>query len=353
MVSQERGFSKTTTTDSTGRYRFSELQPGRYDVTATLSGFGTVTTTNNLIENNKKTDITTTMKLSAQQADDHASRAKSRSWTSPTRRSRRASASKEFEKMPQGRSYQSLFLNAPGRQPDAGTNPNPSVHGALDGNNLWLYDGVDVTDPTTGTFGGEPQLRGDPGGHRHHLRRLGRVRPRGGRRHQRHHQVRHEPVRRLLQSRHDERQVERAEHDDGTSARRRRRARIRRWRVRYSTTSTRVYAVTLGGPYLAGPHLVLRRLRVGQRHDAAQSTPVSGENYQQIRRTRFWDAKLTAQISLAASILRARLELTDERVHRQLRPSSAARASVVAATPARTRRVAVYAGFLTGCSAPT
>ena len=45
---------------------------------------------------------------------------------------------KEFEKMPVGRSYQNLFLNAPGVNLTPGTNPNPSVHGALSGNNLWL-----------------------------------------------------------------------------------------------------------------------------------------------------------------------------------------------------------------------
>jgi hypothetical protein len=153
VVSQERGFSKTTTTDSTGRYRFSELQPGRYDVTATLSGFGTVTTTNNLIENNKKTDITTTMKLLALQVAVTVTGEVPIVDKSNTALETRQRA-KEFEKMPQGRSYQSLFLNAPGVNRTPGTNPNPSVHGALSSNNLWLYDGVDVTDPTTGTFGG-------------------------------------------------------------------------------------------------------------------------------------------------------------------------------------------------------
>ena len=47
-LSVERGFSKSTTTDSTGRFRFSEMQPGRYNVTVTLSGFSTVTLTDNL-----------------------------------------------------------------------------------------------------------------------------------------------------------------------------------------------------------------------------------------------------------------------------------------------------------------
>jgi len=36
----ERGFTRNTTTDSVGKFRFSEIQPGRYNITVTLSGFG-------------------------------------------------------------------------------------------------------------------------------------------------------------------------------------------------------------------------------------------------------------------------------------------------------------------------
>src|SRR5450759_5248831 len=152
-TSLERGFTRNTTTDSTGRFRFSEIQPGRYNVTITLSGFGTVTVTDNLVESNKKTDLPVTMKLSAAKAEVTVTGEVpivDKTNTSLETRQR----AKEFEKMPEGRSYQSLFLNAPGVNLTPGTNPNPSVHGALSSNNLWLYDGVDVSDPTTGTFGG-------------------------------------------------------------------------------------------------------------------------------------------------------------------------------------------------------
>src|SRR5690242_8103665 len=59
-TSQERGFTRTTTTDSTGRFRFSEIQTGRYRVTVSLSGFSTVNMTDNLVENTKKTDLLVT-----------------------------------------------------------------------------------------------------------------------------------------------------------------------------------------------------------------------------------------------------------------------------------------------------
>jgi hypothetical protein len=56
--------------------------------------------------------------------------------------------SEEFQKLPVGRNYQSLMGAAPGT---VGTG-NANVHGALSSNNLFLFDGADVTDPTTGTF---------------------------------------------------------------------------------------------------------------------------------------------------------------------------------------------------------
>ena len=54
-----------------------------------------------------------------------------------------------FQKMPFGRSYQALVGMAPGV---VGTG-NVNAHGALTSNNQFLFDGVNTTDPTTGTFG--------------------------------------------------------------------------------------------------------------------------------------------------------------------------------------------------------
>ena len=68
-TSVERGVTMTTTTDSTGRFRFGEIQPGRYDVTVALSGFATVTAKSNLVENQKKTDLPITLKLTAEKAE--------------------------------------------------------------------------------------------------------------------------------------------------------------------------------------------------------------------------------------------------------------------------------------------
>ena len=60
------------------------------------------------------------------------------------------------ERLPVARSYQAIIPFAPGvTDPASGRNDggNPNSHGALKGNNIYLFDGVDTTDVTTGTFG--------------------------------------------------------------------------------------------------------------------------------------------------------------------------------------------------------
>ena len=57
--------------------------------------------------------------------------------------------SKFTQKLAVGRSYQSLLQLAPGVTGGA----NPNVHGATNSSNVFLFDGVDTTDTTTGTFG--------------------------------------------------------------------------------------------------------------------------------------------------------------------------------------------------------
>jgi hypothetical protein len=55
------------------------------------------------------------------------------------------------QKLAIGRSYQTLISSAPGVTNNSGGNPN--VHGSIASNNQYLFDGVDTTDVTTGTFG--------------------------------------------------------------------------------------------------------------------------------------------------------------------------------------------------------
>lgn len=154
-TSQERGFSRNTVTDGNGRFLFAAIPMGRYRVVASLSGFETVTVTDNLVETEKMTDLDVTLRLAGQKAEVTVTGEVpivDRTNTSVNTRLRQT----EYQKIPVGRSYQTLFNTAAGVTGAAGTGVagNPNVHGALSSNNLYMFDGVDITDPTTGTFAG-------------------------------------------------------------------------------------------------------------------------------------------------------------------------------------------------------
>lgn len=148
ITSQDRGFSRSTVSDNSGRYVFPAVPIGPYRIVATLQGFETAQATDNLVETDKTTSVSFAMKIGAltdtvevmgQTPIVDATN------TAANTRVRR----EEFEKLPVGRSYQSLIGAAPGV---VGTG-NVNALGALTSNNLFIIDAVDTTDPTTGTFG--------------------------------------------------------------------------------------------------------------------------------------------------------------------------------------------------------
>lgn len=148
ITSQDRGFSRSTVSDENGRYVFPAVPIGLYRIAATLQGFETAEAADNLVETEKTTDVAFDMKLGALtdtvQVIGETPIVDRTTVTQTTRLSK-----DEFEKLPVGRSYQSLIGAAPGV---IGTG-NVNSAGALSSNNLFVIDAVDTTDPTTGTFG--------------------------------------------------------------------------------------------------------------------------------------------------------------------------------------------------------
>lgn len=148
LTSQERGYSRTATTDAGGTYLFPVLPLGKYTILIELPGFEKKTITDNLVETDKTTAVASSLKLATQELQVTVvgeTPIVDRTNTTVQTRVR----SEEFQKLPVGRNYQSLMGAAPGV---VGTG-NVNSHGALTGNNAFLMDGVDTTDPTTGTFG--------------------------------------------------------------------------------------------------------------------------------------------------------------------------------------------------------
>lgn len=148
LTSVERGTSRETRTDPEGTYLFAQVSPGRYDVAVTLSGFATRKMTGNVVEAEKTTRIPIVLSVAAIEVSATVTGevpiVDARNQTDQTRL-----RVEEFERMPLGRSYQSLIASAPGV---VGTG-NVNSHGAVTNSNQFLFDGVNTTDPTTGTFG--------------------------------------------------------------------------------------------------------------------------------------------------------------------------------------------------------
>lgn len=147
-TSEERGFSRTATSDASGRYVFPAVPIGNYTVTATLTGFEPRKLPHNLVETEKTTSVAVGLSVRpVAEVIEVIGEAPLVDMTNTTAnlRVRR----EEFEKLPVGRSYQALIGQTPGI---VGTG-NASSMGALTSNNLFLMDGIDTTDPTTGTFG--------------------------------------------------------------------------------------------------------------------------------------------------------------------------------------------------------
>ncbi|MGQ0736692.1 MAG: TonB-dependent receptor, partial [Acidobacteriota bacterium] len=148
LTSEERGFSRSTVTDSVGRFVFPAVPIGQYTVVATLQGFETSQANNNLVEIDKTTTVSFTMKLGA--LTDSVVILGETPLVDPTTITQTTRLTRdEFDKLPIGRTYQALIGAAPGV---VGTGTVNAL-GALTSNNLFLIDGADTTDPTTGTFG--------------------------------------------------------------------------------------------------------------------------------------------------------------------------------------------------------
>jgi outer membrane receptor protein involved in Fe transport len=150
IVSSDKGFRRSQTSDAAGNFNFPLLQAGPYNLLVSLSGFQSVEKTNNIAEAGKTTEVDVTMRLAG--TAEAVTVTGEVPLVDKTDMSARTTVSSTLtQKLAIGRSYQTLIATAPGVTNNAGSNPN--VHGALSSNNQYLFDGVDATDTTTGTFG--------------------------------------------------------------------------------------------------------------------------------------------------------------------------------------------------------
>ena len=149
LTSVERGVTRSMVTDAQGRYLFSGLPLGRYNVEVSLQSFAKGIAENNLVEADRMTSVPITLQIAGMEVSATV-RGETPIVDATNQTQTTRLRAEEFQMMPMAaRNYQSLIAAAPGV---VGTG-NVNAHGALTSNNLFLFDGVNTTDPTTGTFG--------------------------------------------------------------------------------------------------------------------------------------------------------------------------------------------------------
>jgi hypothetical protein len=151
LTSENKGFQRSVVSDASGAFNFPLLQPGPYTVKASLTGFGSYVSKSAIVTADKTTSIGATLKLAA------AAESVTVTGEAPLVDKTSLAATTKVDstltqKLAVGRSYQTLILFAPGVTNINGSG-NSNSHGSINSTNLYLFDGVDTTDTTTGTFG--------------------------------------------------------------------------------------------------------------------------------------------------------------------------------------------------------
>ncbi len=145
------GVKIDTTTDSAGQYRFPSVQPGRYSVTANLSGFkaSTVPDIDVTLGALKKVDLSLAIAGVAENVQVTAE--------SPLVDVKSAARStniraEQIELLPHGRDFTTLVTQAPGanNEPKSG---GVMIDGASAAENRWVIDGTETTDMVHGQSG--------------------------------------------------------------------------------------------------------------------------------------------------------------------------------------------------------
>jgi hypothetical protein len=153
---------RTEVTGADGTARLSSLQPSnRYSVETSLEGFGKAQNTNVLVRSAQNATVRVTLTMAS------VSESITVTADAPIVDTTSATVGQELtleltESLPTGRSYQSYLQLVPGVLPTTGGNPasrsgvNYSDIGGAIGtstDNFYYVEGINVTDPLTGTFG--------------------------------------------------------------------------------------------------------------------------------------------------------------------------------------------------------
>src|SRR5512138_1723734 len=146
--------SRTATTNAAGEYNFPLLPPGEYRAEYTLASFETVVRTGVVVNLDQSTKVNVTLAL-ARVAESVEVTGES-VVIDPTQTNTQVNLKEDhLQHATVGlarRAYQNVALETPGVTSQAGAGGNPSVFGSNLGQNSYLIDGLNTTDPITHTF---------------------------------------------------------------------------------------------------------------------------------------------------------------------------------------------------------
>ena len=141
------GGKQQRTADDEGRFLFVELPPGSYELVVASPGFGTVTKKGIIVNLGRTVEMTVEIKYGEAEITSTADR--------PVVDNEATGTAQTFNqdflsRVPMGRTYQDV-VNATAGVVDNGSG-NPNSGGASYNENQFMLDGVNITDPVTGTF---------------------------------------------------------------------------------------------------------------------------------------------------------------------------------------------------------
>lgn len=143
------GGAQSQTSDENGVARFNELLPGGYEITASKEKFKGVTVRGIQVDVNNYTPVAISMEFGG--AEETIEVIDKRQTVDVDNVTRGEVLTKDFlQKIPTGRTYQSAVQMTAGVTGGGGGNPN--MGGASYNENTYMLDGVNITDPVTGTF---------------------------------------------------------------------------------------------------------------------------------------------------------------------------------------------------------
>jgi len=139
--------TRQSTTDVNGRFLLAELPPGVYKLVAEKAGFSKVSMPK--LQVNIGRNVILTIEMPLREAGEEMIVEERRPTIDTESATRGSVLTKEFlDRIPAGRSYQQAVQMAAGVT--GGSNAN--IAGAGYNENTYMLDGVNITDPVTGTF---------------------------------------------------------------------------------------------------------------------------------------------------------------------------------------------------------